>query len=117
MREATKPSARKLATSSRWGMAGSPKASTRRSCGTPRRCSKSWPDAVHLLRGGIAARRLHSKALRTLVDDLIKCHLQLVAAGAQSVRMGCDCHCMLRPMPSECPHWGQAEKHSAQDVV
>ncbi len=59
---ATKASARKLATSSRWGMAGSPKASTRRSCGTPRRCSTSWPDAVHLLRGGIAARRLHSKA-------------------------------------------------------
>src|SRR5437879_4447901 len=54
---ATKASARKLATSSRWAMAASPKASPRRSCWTPRRCSKSWPDAVHLLRGGIAARR------------------------------------------------------------
>jgi hypothetical protein len=32
----------------------------------------------------------------------MKCHLQLVADGAQSVRTGRDCH-RMRPMPSECP--------------
>ena len=42
---ANKASAWKLTTSSRRCMAGSPKASTRRSCGTPGHCSTSRPDA------------------------------------------------------------------------
>jgi hypothetical protein len=37
---------------SRLFTAGSPKASTRRSCKTQRRCSTSWRDAIHFLPGG-----------------------------------------------------------------
>jgi hypothetical protein len=43
----TQASAPKPVIYSPQSMAGSPKASTRQSCKTPRRSSTSWPDGIH----------------------------------------------------------------------